>query len=791
MCRGLTASIALLLIGMLLLLTGQSNVTAQSPTSTVTSSPAPTSQTTLPDTSPIIADRLYLHSSGLFSLPHLIGWDSTQGEEIFNGTQGTKTMRAGVTFINSNRLSVIHAFVEYLPEFSKQGMLALDKSFDKSYLNEAWRNFNGGWKETNRRLEYKRSIIDFELSFDGNTYLGRQLARFDQDWLLTLRLVTPINSPQLMERLQAAVWPSFTFYQNEALVPVDWPIIMDLDAGYVIKYPRGWQITSQEHGTTVQGTIGSVDATLTTMAEVGKKVTTDRQVRAWVQEQWPDAYILSVQREPRDLLVAFNVSYSLPDANGKPQSAITTLLNGLNGVLYSANFVTSDIGIDYLRVGKGDILDILLRLRKTFMILPHGLFSTAGSLATQATAEPTVASTPSAPPDPALFDMTTATQYQSPDAVLTILVPKGWQTSPYEDSRGTKGIILNASGGGAIFITLGISVGTPTELYSNVFNISGATSPKDALEKFKTQYTSVLQSGEVHPVTIGGFEGYGFSYTAEAPPANEALEGMLSIVQIDEQHLAVVAYQFNPSIAPKAKTTVEAMLVSLKIQVEKLAPAQPTQAVTATAAATLDVFIPEAAMNRFTAMPMGMASAPDYPVELPYLGNPKAPVKIEQVSNYACLHCREYYNSVIVRLMDKIRAGRVEYVFIPMTFTIGFDPVPGTKAAVCAMQQGKFWPMHEVLFDWQVRYESGAADPARLRQAADKLGLDLTKYDACIADRATSAYLELVNSYVGTRGVTGTPTIFVNGKLISPAPKLDDLINMLQVEVRTIPVVAR
>src|SRR5258708_6190627 len=122
------------------------------------------------------ASQLYFHSSGIMSIPQPDNWPlAEQGaEELVLPNVGSKLTRAGVTFINNDALSVIHAFVENAPGRPLTGTIGMDKRFDKEYWNEAWANFTGGWQEIARRDDGRRFVVDFDLSLDGAIYRGRQ-----------------------------------------------------------------------------------------------------------------------------------------------------------------------------------------------------------------------------------------------------------------------------------------------------------------------------------------------------------------------------------------------------------------------------------------------------------------------------------------------------------------------------------------------------------------------------------------------------------------------------------------
>lgn len=162
-----------------------------------------------------------------------------------------------------------------------------------------------------------------------------------------------------------------------------------------------------------------------------------------------------------------------------------------------------------------------------------------------------------------------------------------------------------------------------------------------------------------------------------------------------------------------------------------------------------------------------------YPVAYPYLGSPNAPVKIEEIGSFSCPYCLQYHDDHYNQIVDEIKAGRAQFIFMITSRTGDFDAVPGSEAAVCAMQQGQFWSMHDILFDWQKLYGAGAADRSRLEAAAQKLNLDMGKFDACMADPQTAQYVVSSSDYVGTvRGLVGTPSIFVfsDGQQVQPPP---------------------
>jgi len=155
------------------------------------------------------------------------------------------------------------------------------------------------------------------------------------------------------------------------------------------------------------------------------------------------------------------------------------------------------------------------------------------------------------------------------------------------------------------------------------------------------------------------------------------------------------------------------------------------------------------------------------PEGFPYLGAADAPVLMEEVSNYACPHCATYHSETFVRLLDKIQAGNVKFVYVPLAVTLAFDPTAATKGALCASEQGKFWEMSETLFSWQTKYGTGTGEPRRVETGAANLGLDMGKYGACMNSSAPTTTIQNALDLANKRNVPGTPAVYLDGQLIS------------------------
>jgi protein-disulfide isomerase len=183
----------------------------------------------------------------------------------------------------------------------------------------------------------------------------------------------------------------------------------------------------------------------------------------------------------------------------------------------------------------------------------------------------------------------------------------------------------------------------------------------------------------------------------------------------------------------------------------------------------VEASIPPEARTRYQDFAAGkmMGITPD---GYPYLGVDNAPSVIEEFGSFSCIVCQGYHGSTFLNLLDEIKAGRLKFIFMPLPKIGEFNSEVATRGALCAAQQGKFWEFNDILFDWQTRYGTGANDPRRLNQAAGELGLDTGAFSACLDSQPPKDTISKSEALAQARGVSGTPTIYLDGQLIQPMP---------------------
>lgn len=158
----------------------------------------------------------------------------------------------------------------------------------------------------------------------------------------------------------------------------------------------------------------------------------------------------------------------------------------------------------------------------------------------------------------------------------------------------------------------------------------------------------------------------------------------------------------------------------------------------------------------------------------PTLGKKDAPVTLVEFSDFQCPYCQASaptLKQVAQKFGDKVQIVYRQYP-IPSLHPFAFK---AAEASLCANDQGKFWELHDAMFQDQTKL--AVSD---LKATARRLGLDGKKFDACID---AGRHVEQVQNdqREGERiGVTGTPAMFINGRYVDggsvPFSTLESLI---------------
>jgi protein-disulfide isomerase len=155
-------------------------------------------------------------------------------------------------------------------------------------------------------------------------------------------------------------------------------------------------------------------------------------------------------------------------------------------------------------------------------------------------------------------------------------------------------------------------------------------------------------------------------------------------------------------------------------------------------------------------------------------GPATALVTLVEYGDYECPYCGAAYP--IIKKVQARMGKRLRFVFRNFPITTSHPRAEqAAEAAEAAATQGKFWQMHDLLYENQRRLRD-----QDLRAYAEKLGLDLARFDKELAEhvhaeRIHEDFLSGVRS-----GVNGTPTFYINGARHDDSYELEPLLRALE-----------
>ena len=156
----------------------------------------------------------------------------------------------------------------------------------------------------------------------------------------------------------------------------------------------------------------------------------------------------------------------------------------------------------------------------------------------------------------------------------------------------------------------------------------------------------------------------------------------------------------------------------------------------------------------------------------PALGPEDAPIVIVEFSDFRCPYCATFHTQTLYPLLEQYE-GQIRFVYRD------FPVVGGELAALaseCADDQGVFWEYHELLFENQGALTSEDA----LIEMADQLEVHVDTFTSCLQDRVHSDEVEGDFADAVSYGLRGTPSFFINGRLIVGAQPLTVFVEVIE-----------
>ena len=150
----------------------------------------------------------------------------------------------------------------------------------------------------------------------------------------------------------------------------------------------------------------------------------------------------------------------------------------------------------------------------------------------------------------------------------------------------------------------------------------------------------------------------------------------------------------------------------------------------------------------------------------PAKGPADAPIEIVEFSDFQCPFC-ERATGTLAQLVDRY-GDQVRFVYKDYPLSSHENAFKAAEAGNCANDQGKFWELHDKMFATQ-----SALGVPSLKAYAAELGMDAAAFSACLDSGKYAGEVQRDLAVGQSHGVSSTPTIFINGRVVTGAAPID------------------
>jgi protein-disulfide isomerase len=166
------------------------------------------------------------------------------------------------------------------------------------------------------------------------------------------------------------------------------------------------------------------------------------------------------------------------------------------------------------------------------------------------------------------------------------------------------------------------------------------------------------------------------------------------------------------------------------------------------------------------------------------MGDPNAPVVMENFSDFRCLHCRNFYRDNEPHIIENyIATGKVYFIYRSRGDSPAGDSGRAAEASYCAGDQNKFWEMHDIIYANFSSDDSGGYSINRLIDMAEAIDLDVDEFEDCLKGNKYEYRVDEDSALATEKGVTGTPTFFINDQVIPGNDSLTGFIQVIEEEL--------
>ena len=156
-------------------------------------------------------------------------------------------------------------------------------------------------------------------------------------------------------------------------------------------------------------------------------------------------------------------------------------------------------------------------------------------------------------------------------------------------------------------------------------------------------------------------------------------------------------------------------------------------------------------------------------------GDETASIWLIEASDFQCPYCKRWHDETYQAIdREFVKTGKIRLAFLNLPIpSLHPNALAASEAAMCASVQGKFWEMHESLFNSQEKW-APVNDPMPVFESLSRAaGVDVNRWRDCVVSHASLALINADRDRLGTRGVQSTPTFFIGDESVLGAQPVD------------------
>jgi len=156
-------------------------------------------------------------------------------------------------------------------------------------------------------------------------------------------------------------------------------------------------------------------------------------------------------------------------------------------------------------------------------------------------------------------------------------------------------------------------------------------------------------------------------------------------------------------------------------------------------------------------------------------GAETAKVWLVEVSDFQCPFCKQWHDETFAKIdQEYVKTGKVRLAYLNFPLTrIHKNAQAAAEAAMCAGVQGKFWELHESLFQSQPKWADLKSPLAVFDSLARAARVEPKGWNSCMSAHATAKLIQADRDRSSQAGVESTPTFFIGDRALAGAYPVD------------------